>query len=78
MDDRQPPAPPPDHAARNRWMAINLVRAGGVAMVVIGLLMINGRFGGSALAGYALLVLGFGVAFAGPRRLARKWRSPSE
>lgn len=76
---------PPDQsdaAARNRWMVIQLMRAGGVAFVILGILMARDvvSIGGDAnvLVGYAFIVIGLLDAFLVPRYLARKWRTPPE
>lgn len=73
MDDRDP-----DATARNRFLVINLLRLGGAAMVLIGLLMTADRIGGGAVLGYVLLVLGLLDMFAVPQVLSRRWRTPPE
>lgn len=66
--------------AATRWMAIQLVRAIGVAMVLIGLLQTAGRI--PALAdvpqwfGYVLVGIGFIDVFVVTGLMARRWRSP--
>lgn len=65
-----------DAQARNRWLVITLLRLAGVAMVVFGLLIVQGVFDANPLIGYALLVIGLVDAFVMPLVLARKWRTP--
>ena len=70
--------PVSEDVARGRWMAINLLRIAGVAMVVAGILAVQGVVEISALAGYGLIAFGLFDVFAVPQILARKWRSPLE
>ena len=52
---------PPDEnedQARNRWAVIQVVRAGGVVMAILGLLTIEGIVPLPEVAGYVLLALG--------------------
>lgn len=72
------PDEPQDEKARNRWLAIQAVRLCGVAMLVVGLLMREGRFGGNTTAALFLMLAGMVGAFVVPLSLARKWRSPKE
>lgn len=74
MDDRQAS----DTAARNRWVAINAIRLSGVAMVLIGILMLRGIIPSPQWAGYLVLAIGLVDVFAMPQVLARKWRTPPE
>ena len=66
--------------AAARWLAIQLVRAMGVAFVLVGLLQTAGKF--SPLAGvpqwfgYVLIGIGFVEVFVVTRLMARRWRSP--
>ena len=66
--------------AAARWLAIQLVRAMGVAFVLVGLLQTAGKF--SPLAGvpqwfgYVLIGIGFVDVFVVTRLMARRWRSP--
>lgn len=71
MDDR-----PSDEAARNRWLAIQAARIGGVVLVVVGLLLAAGRIAGPVWLGYGLLAIGLADVFLVPTMLARKWRTP--
>ena len=69
---------PPDEnedQARNRWAVIQVVRAGGVVMAILGLLTIEGIVPLPEVAGYVLLALGLVEVFLMPTLLARKWSS---
>jgi len=70
--------PVSEDVARGRFMAINAVRLGGVAMVLVGILGIEGVFEYPAVAGYILVAVGLVDIFFIPLVLARKWRSPLE
>ena len=76
---------PPDEPERDafrRWTVIQVMRIGGVAFAVLGLLMTQDAvvIAGEAnrRVGYVLLALGLLDAFVVPTVLARKWRSPRE
>jgi len=73
MDDRIS-----DETARNRWLVINAVRAAGVAMVLVGLLVVREVIPEPAWAGYTILAVGLADVFLVPLLLARKWRTPPE
>jgi len=73
MDDR-----PGDEVARNRWMVINALRVAGVAMVLVGLLIVREVIPEPAWAGYTILAVGLADVFLVPLLLARKWRTPPE
>ena len=64
-----------DDQARNRWAVIQVVRAGGVVMAILGLLTIEGIVPLPEVAGYVLLALGLVEVFLMPTLLARKWSS---
>jgi len=74
MDERQVS----DGVARTRWMVINAMRVAGVAMVLVGLLILREVIPEPAWAGYTILVVGLADVFLVPLLLARKWRSPPE
>jgi len=70
----------PDEQARNRWMAIQVMRIMGVALVVLGILMTQGAVDIAGEVnrevGYGFVVVGLLDGFLVPTFLARKWRSP--
>lgn len=76
------PPDEPDRDAFKRWMVIQIMRIGGVAFAVLGLLMTQDAvvIAGDAnrLVGYGFLAIGLLDAFVVPILLARKWRSPRE
>ena len=76
------PPDQPDDAARKNWMVIQLMRAGGVAFAVLGIMMARDVvvIGGenNRVVGYGFIVIGLLDAFVVPQYLARKWRSPRE
>ena len=64
---------------RNRFILLNLTRIGGTLVVLLGLVVWQTdwlRHGGSMALGLPLALIGLAVSFAGPRYLARKWRTP--
>ena len=67
-----------DDVARNRWMVISALRAAGVAMVLVGLLILRKVIPEPAWAGYTILAVGLADVFLVPLLLARKWRTPPE
>ena len=70
--------PVSDEVARGRWLAINALRLGGVAMVIAGMLGTRQVLAIPAIAAYALIAVGLLDIFLVPKFLARKWRSPLE
>ena len=62
--------------ARPRYFALLLVRAVGVALVMIGLLATNDRIALGHVAGVVLAVAGLLLFAVVPKLLARRWRSP--
>ncbi len=64
---------PDDTQARNRFLMIQLMRIGGVAMVLFGIAVLRDAVDLPDLAGYVLLVMGIGEAFVVPHMLARLW-----
>ena len=70
---------PEEKMWRDRFIAINLVRIGGTIVVLFGLYVAHTdalRQGGALVPGLGLAIIGLVVAFAGPKWLARKWRTP--
>jgi hypothetical protein len=73
-------APVPDDVAKARWMTIQAARVLGVALTVLGILLVRGvvDIAGEAnlLIGYVFVAVGLVDAFLLPQVLARKWRTP--
>jgi hypothetical protein len=70
--------PVSDEVARGRWLTINVLRLGGVAMVVAGMLGTRQVIAMPVIAAYTLIAIGLLDIFLVPLFLARKWRSPLE
>jgi hypothetical protein len=68
--------PVSDEVARGRWLTINVLRLGGVAMVVAGMLGTRQVLEIPVIAAYALIGIGLLDIFLVPLLLARKWRTP--
>ena len=62
--------------ARSRFLVINAVRIAGVAMVLIGILIVQGVIESIDIAGYVLIGVGLVDVFVMPQVFARKWRTP--
>lgn len=69
------PAPDP---ARARFMMIQLVRLGGLLLILGGMVIVADKLPAPPLLGYGLLVLGMFEFFVLPLMLAKRWRSPRE
>ncbi|MEO6152104.1 MAG: hypothetical protein ABIT09_09220 [Croceibacterium sp.] len=67
-----------DAVARTRYFTIQALRIAGVALVLVGILIVRGRIAVDPVAGYALVAVGLVDIFAVPMVLARKWRTPPE
>lgn len=65
-----------DSLARSRFLAIAMLRFAGVAMIVAGILILNGAIAAPPVVGYVLAAIGFIDTFFVPQYLARKWRTP--
>ena len=64
---------------RNRFIAINLVRIGGTAVVMVGLAIWYSDLlveGGTIVVGLPLALAGLVVSFWGPKWLAARWKTP--
>ena len=68
-----PEAPDP---ARGRYVVMQMLRLSGVAMVLVGLLVINRKIDLPEVAGYGLLVVGLLDVFLMPALLAKRWKTP--
>ena len=62
--------------ARARFFIIQAMRWTGLAMVVIGLMIVQRRIDLPKEAGYALTLIGLFDALFVPILLARRWKSP--
>ena len=67
-----------DDKAQGRFLVLQMLRLSGVALVVLGLLAVNGKLGLPVMAGYLLIVVGVVDSFILPALLARRWKSPLE
>jgi hypothetical protein len=69
--------PQDDDLWRNRFIAVNLIRIGGTAIVLFGLILWQTNVivaGGAPLAGIPLVAAGLIASFWGPIALARHWK----
>lgn len=64
--------------ARNRYMIIQMLRIFGVALVIVGILIVRGKIDLDPMVGYVFIVVGLLDAFGTPLFLARQWRTPPE
>lgn len=71
--DHSPPSPDP---ARARFAIINAIRAAGMALVVLGVLVLNYKIDLPQTVGWVFLLVGLIDVFVVPQVLARKWRTP--
>lgn len=55
---------------------LGVLRGIGVVLVLLGLMVTEGRFDLPYWSGVVLLAAGFAGAFVAPRVLSRRWRSP--
>ena len=62
--------------AKARFLIIQAMRWSGLALVLVGLLVINGRIDLPREAGYAIFLVGLVDALIMPSVLARLWKSP--
>ena len=67
-----------DTQARNRFIVIQIVRLSGVAMVLVGLLVMTGRIDWPREAGLVLAAAGLFEALLAPLLLSRKWKTPPQ
>lgn len=70
-------ADPAQDPAKLRYMVIQAMRWAGVALVIVGLLVIYRRIDLPQEAGYVLFLVGIVDALIVPTLLARRWKSPS-
>ena len=67
-----------DELAKKRFMAIQLMRFMGAALVIFGLLVINGNIDLPRVLGFVLVLIGIVDALVMPSILVRRWKSPLE
>ena len=70
------PNQPAQDKAQGRFMVMQMLRLSGVALVIFGLVIVNGKLGLPAIVGYVLIVAGVVDSFVMPALLARRWKSP--
>lgn len=74
--DPVPRDPAPRDTAKAKFIAIQALRWSGLALVLIGLLIINGKIALPEIAGQVLFVVGLLDALIMPSVLARLWKTP--
>ena len=67
-----------DTQARARWIALNLMRLSGAALVTIGAVIAVGRTDLPPMAGTVLMLVGLLDATVMPLVFARRWRTPKQ
>lgn len=67
-----------DAQARTRFIVIQIVRLTGVAMVLVGLLVMTGRIDWPREAGFVLAAAGLFEALLAPLLLSSKWKTPPQ
>jgi hypothetical protein len=65
-----------EQVAKARFMALQMMRLSGIALVVFGLLVINGKLSLPVFMGYVMLAVGVVDALVLPSVLSRMWKSP--
>ena len=70
------PPPDPEMLAKQRFVAIAAVRWSGVAIAVLGMLVLAGKLDWPAVAGYFLIAVGALDALVMPLVLSKAWKSP--
>ena len=65
-----------DALAAKRYWTLQLVRLGGIALTLVGILVFEGRISATPALGYVMFAAGALGFFFLPRRLAKAWRSP--
>lgn len=65
-----------DDLARSRFFAMQFMRLGGLAMVIVALLGLNDVLPVPPIAAWPLLIFGLVEIFVIPQMLARHWRTP--
>jgi len=65
-----------DDPAKPRFFVIQALRLSGVALVLLGLAILNGVIDLPEIAGYVIFVIGLGDALVAPTLLSRIWKTP--
>ena len=68
--------PVSEETARNRWAVIQALRLGGVALVLLGILIRYEVIPAPMAVGFVLMAIGLIDVFLVPMLLARRWRTP--
>lgn len=68
---------PKDPAIARFWM-LQLMRLGGLLLVIAGIIIIAGKLPAPRGLGYGLFLLGAFEFFYLPRMLAKRWKSPEQ
>lgn len=76
MASRPPEHVPPTPQERSRFFVLNAVRLSGVALILVGILIVNGAIDLPRVVGYVFIPVGLIDVFVMPLILARKWRTP--
>lgn len=64
-----------DDLAKRRFFTIQAVRIGGLALLLFGIVAVNGRIGVPRETGYVLVPVGLVLFAVLPAMLARHWKS---
>ena len=64
--------------ARQRWMVLNIVRIGGLALVLVALAIHYGRIPWPEPVAWVLAATGLLEFFIAPKLLARRWRDTGQ
>jgi hypothetical protein len=67
-----------DELAKKRFVAIQAMRFMGAALVILGLLIINGMIDLPRIVGFVLAGVGIADALIMPLVLTKRWKSPLE
>ncbi len=67
--------PPEEVRARQRYVILNVVRIGGLVMLLLGIAIARGVVDGPYALGVVLAVAGLLDFFFAPRLLARRWKA---
>ncbi len=73
---RNPAPKPASDPAKAKFIAIQAVRWSGLGLVLLGLLIVNGKIDLPEIAGYILTAIGLLDALVMPVVLARLWKTP--